>query len=471
MARSFDYFVVLAEMRTGSNLLEENINAFPGLACHGELFNPVFVGHHKQSEFMGLTMADRVADPLPFLDALRAQPQLSGFRLFHDHDPRILAACLSDPRCAKIVLTRNPLESYVSLKIAQATGQWRLTNVTRQKTAAAEFDADEFERHLVQLQGFQMDILHGLQTTGQTAFYIAYEDLQDIEVLNGLAQFLGEDARLDAPASKLKKQNPEPIEAKLANPEALVPGLARLDRFNLARTPNFEPRRGPAVPRFVAGAKAPLLFMPVPGGPTPAVLGWLAALDGVSRDELAQGFTQKTLGDWLRTRPGHCSFTVLRHPLARAYAAFCDNILSGRFGAIRAGLRRNYGLQLPDPDQRADYDTDGERADFLGFLRFLKGNLAGQSAMRVDGSWASQGAVLRGFCEFLVPARVLHEETLGPALSALAEAVGRPALPAPVVNPTEGLAALYDDEIEAASQAAYARDYQEFGFGPWGHAP
>ena len=31
----FDYFVVFAEMRTGSNFLEANINAFDGLTCHG----------------------------------------------------------------------------------------------------------------------------------------------------------------------------------------------------------------------------------------------------------------------------------------------------------------------------------------------------------------------------------------------------------------------------------------------------
>ncbi|WP_114966611.1 nodulation protein NodH [Alkalilacustris brevis] len=467
MQRRFDYFVILAEMRTGSNFLEENINAYPGLRCHGELFNPVFVGHHNQSDFMGLTLEDRVADPLPFLAALRVQPQLSGFRFFHDHDPRVLDACLPDPRCAKIILTRNPLDSYVSLKIAKATGQWRLTNVTRQKTAAAEFDPVEFERHMHQLQEFQLRILHGLQVSGQTAFYIAYEDLHDIDVLNGLARFLGEEAQLDAPASKLKKQNPEPIEAKLANPEALSEGIARLDRFDLARTPNFEPRRGPGVPGFIAAAKAPLLFMPVPGGPREALLEWMAALDGVQADDLQQDFTRKTLGGWLRAQPGHRSFTVLRHPVARAHATFCDNILSGRFAGIRAGLRRNYGLSLPEPDQRAGYDTAARRADFLGFLRFLKGNLAGQSAMRVDASWASQGAVLRGFCEVLVPDLVLREESLDAALGPLSEALDRPAPPAVVADPQPGLAELYDDEVEQAAQAAYQRDYTEFGFGPW----
>ena len=41
---AFEYFVVLAEMRTGSNLLESNLNAIDGIECHGELFNPFFIG-------------------------------------------------------------------------------------------------------------------------------------------------------------------------------------------------------------------------------------------------------------------------------------------------------------------------------------------------------------------------------------------------------------------------------------------
>lgn len=53
---------------------------------------------------------------------IKRQPALlGGFRYFHDHDPRVLDMILDDPGCAKIILTRNPLDSYVSWKIAQAT--------------------------------------------------------------------------------------------------------------------------------------------------------------------------------------------------------------------------------------------------------------------------------------------------------------------------------------------------------------
>ena len=196
MAR-FDYFVVFAEMRTGSNFLEANINMFDDLTCHGEAFNPHFIGYPDNANILGVTRAARDKDPWSVIDAIKAQDGLGGFRFFNDHDPRVTDIALTDPRCAKIILTRNPVESYVSWKIAAATGQWKLTNVTHAKSEKVSFDPHEFETHLEALQTFQVSLLNRLQRSGQAAFYVAYEDLQDVEVMNGLAQYLGCDARID----------------------------------------------------------------------------------------------------------------------------------------------------------------------------------------------------------------------------------------------------------------------------------
>ena len=123
MVSRFDSFVIFAEMRTGSNLLEAALNGIEGITCHGEAFNPHLIGFPDRETVLGVTLADRCADPMPLLARIKAAPGLNGFRYFHDHDPRVLAPVLADPRCAKIILTRNPLHSYVSLKIARATGQ------------------------------------------------------------------------------------------------------------------------------------------------------------------------------------------------------------------------------------------------------------------------------------------------------------------------------------------------------------
>lgn len=470
---SFDYFVVFAEMRTGSNFLEANLNALDGVACHGEAFNPHFAGYPNRTEVLGYTLETREADPAGLIEAVKAAPGLNGFRFFNDHDPRALEIALPDPRCAKIVLTRNPADSYVSWKIAQATGQWKLTNVKHARSDTVTFDAGEFEAHLEALQGFQVRLLNGLQRSGQAAFYVAYEDLQDVEVMNGLAAWLGVEARLEALDTKLKRQNPEPMEGKVTNFAGMEASLARLDRFNLTRTPNFEPRRGAAVPSYVAAPIAPLLFMPVFGGPTRPVRTWLAALDGGTPDALRGDFTQKTLRDWMRDHVGHRTFTVVRHPVARANAAYCDKLMTGgpgSFKEIRKTLRQVFKVALPGQTLDADYDAAAHREAFKGFLRFLKANLGGQTSVRVDPWWAQQVEVIRGMSAFAVPDLILREEQMGLGCAQLAAQIGRDAASPP---PTETdphrarLAEIYDTEIEAMVADIYQRDYLSFGFGPW----
>ena len=477
MARPFDHFVMFAEMRTGSNFLEANLNRLAGVTCHGEAFNPHFIGYPNRDEILGVTMAERDADPARLLHTIRDRtPGLGGFRYFHDHDPRVLDPVMTDPRCAKIVLTRNPADSYVSWKIAQATNQWKLTDVRRRKADTIHFDPAEFEAHLDALQAFQLRLMGALQRSGQTAFYVAYEDVQDIGVMNGLARFLGVEDRLDALDQTLKRQNPAPLEEKVANFDEMAQALARLDRFNLSRTPNFEPRRGPAVPGYVAAARAPLLYLPVRSGPEARVRAWLAALDGGDEAELQTQFTQKTLRQWKRRHPGHRSFTVIRHPVARVNAAFCDRILStgdGAFPEIRRILREKYKLPIPADAADASWDAAAHRTALLAFLDFLKANLAGQTQVRIDPAWATQSSLIEGMGQFALPDMVVREDEIEEWLPALAASAGvRTAPDAPEVTETGPvpLSAIHDAELEAKVAEVYQRDYLMFGFGPWAGA-
>lgn len=466
--KRFDSFVVFAEMRTGSNFLEANLNEVPGIVSHGELFNRHFIGRKGQMAQFGLSMADREADPAGFLRAMCAtSPGLPGFRFFHDHDPRVLAVVLPDKRCAKVILTRNPLDSYVSLKIAAETGQWLLKDAKHQKSARIRFDAAEFEQHLAAAQAFQVRLLNGLQVSGQTAFYIAYEDIGDVAVLNGLAAYLGRPAALDAPSRALKKQNPEAAADKVTNPEEMAAALACLDRFNLTRTPNFEPRRGAMMPSFTAAARAPLLYQPIRATGEARLLHWLAALQGGG--SLQGGFNPKSLRQWKRSHPGHLSFTMVRHPLARAHTAFCDYIISDAMPEVRATLKRTYKLPLPEPDQMKTYDLARHHDAFLAFLRLLKANLAGQTSMRIDAAWATQTAVIAGFSAAAQPDLILREDRLTTGLAYIAAELGLPCPPLPddPAKPLFTLAQIYDAEIEAAAAEALQRDYVGFGFGRW----
>jgi LPS sulfotransferase NodH len=474
MTGPFDYFVVFAEMRTGSNFLESNLNAFDGIECHGEAFNPHFIGYPNKTELLGLTRAERDEEPARLIGAIKGQSQgIGGFRFFHDHDPRVLDHALDDPRCAKIILTRNPVDSYVSWKIAQATGQWKLTNVKRRRDAPIAFDPGEFETHVARLQEFQVFLLNRLQATGQTAFYVAYEDLQSLDVMNGLARYLGCEARLEALDASLKPQNPEPLENKVSNFREMEQALAVRDPYNLTRTPNFEPRRGAAVPGFVSAARAPLLYMPIRSGPEAEVRAWLAALDQVGEETLPTKLNQKALRQWMRRKPGHRRFTVLRHPVARAHAAFCDKILikgPGCYRDIRRTLRNFHKLPIPGNLPDEGYDLAAHKAAFVAFLEFLKANLAGQTAIRVDAHWCTQAAAVEGMAQFGAPDMILREGEMPGYLAALARQVGYAKPPAPPkVDRQEpfGLADIYDDRIEALAQTVYQRDYVLFGFGAW----
>lgn len=454
---------MFAAMRTGSNFLEANLNALPGVTCHGEVFNPHFMGKKDATSLFGIDIAERERDPLRVLAEMRRQTDgLAGFRCFHDHDARVIAHVLADPACAKIVLTRNPLDSYVSLRIAQATDQWRLTNATKLKTAKVEFDAAGFEAHMAATQGFQIELMRALQTSGQTAFYIDYDDLNDLAVLNGLAAFLGVEGRLEELDPRLKKQNPEDAAEKVVNPEAMEAALARLDRFNLSRTPNFEPRRGPYIPGFIATAGAGLLYMPLRGGPEATVRHWMAA---AAPGGLVGDFTQKTLRQWKRQQGAHRGFTVLRHPLLRAYDGY-RRVVLGREGDLHRLLTRAYKLDLSEDPA----ETGAHRAGFLAFLRWLKLYLGGQTGQKIDARLASQSAVLHGFAQFQPPDLVLREDRLAEGLAFLASDLGLGAA-APVPQEDAALAAdlarIHDREIEEAARDAYQRDYQGFGFGRW----
>jgi LPS sulfotransferase NodH len=465
MPGAFDFFVILGDMRTGSNLLEESVDAYEGLRCHGELFNPLFAGHEGQESLFGMSLEERDRDPLAMIARMKeATEGTGGFRLFPGHDPRVLEHCLAEPRCAKVILARNPVDSYVSLKIARKTGQWWLGDLATARTATVRFDPQEFDGYLQRLQGFYGHVRRALQTSGQTAFHIHYEDLGDASALDGLASWLG----AVGPAAHTRKgrvQNPVSLDAKVENFAEMEASLGRADAFDLYRIPDLEPRRGPNVPGWLASEALNLLYMPLAGGPTDRIAAWLEAAGGAAP---VSGWTRKSLRRWLHDTPGHRSFTVVTHPLQRAHDVFCEKIVPtgpGTFLEIRNVLRNRYGVDLPEEGQEIGNDLRRLRSAFLGFLRFLKGNLAGQTSVRVPAAWSSQTVLVRALAEVAAPDMILRAETVHEDIARLKPGLCLP-LPMSDDSPT-GLGAIHDAELEEAARAAYPRDYLAFGYGDW----
>ncbi len=460
----FSSFVIFAEMRTGSNFLEANLNAIPGVKCHGEAFNPYFIGGEGKQEMLGVTIEQRGADPRSLLQAMKAQtPGLSGFRYFNDHDPRVFDIVVDDPAVAKVILTRNHLESFISWKIAMESDQWWLANTKHLKTVRPRFELDQFERRLEHLQHFQRRLLHRLQATGQTAFYIDYEDILDIDVLNGLAGFLGVEGRLKALDFRFKKQNPEAIEDKVSNPAEMREGLKKIDFFALDHTPNFEPRRAGTVAQYLASEVKPLLFLPVKSAPEARIRKWLNAMGPVTT-----GMDRQSLRRWREAHPGQRSFTVIRHPLARAHAAFADFIEREWMPELRPYLKRVHKYQLPGKGK--GYASAAEyREGLLVFLDMIKHILNGRTELKVPPQLATQGAILQGFAGVQGPDVILREERLAAGVAFLTAEIGQELPPLPEAGDAEpfALQGIYGPDLEAAARGAYWRDYAAYGFADW----
>ena len=487
MTSKFKYFVLLGNMRTGSNLFEQNIRLYPEFSCHGELFNPNFIGYPTVQEQYGTSMSEREKKPQNLLTRMlqNENDTLPGFRLFGDHDRRILHDCLVDPDCAKIVLTRNPLESYVSHAIALATDQWKLTDVSKRKKAKITFDIVAFKSYLNKIQGFLVDIKNGLQLSGQTAFYLNYEDLNNVEVFNGLAAYLGGAEPRKELDSKIIRQNPEGMQEKVNNYSEMMTQVAELDLLGTQAVPVLEVVRNPASKSFSAGKKFPVLFMPMHKAEFPEVAEWLSKHEKQisNNDEIALEMNQKQLGVWLNSHPMRQSMTIVTHPVERAYNAFYRHIFctgDDLFPWIRNTLENHYNVTLPDKKlavspnrsvlENSGYSVNHHRQAFVKFLKFVKGNLQGLTRARIDQSWASQNAILQGYCRLVFADKIIHKGDLAAALRDIEDKLGvKPIALSSAQASTHcfDLSEIYCTEIEEIARSTYARDYQMFGFGNW----
>jgi hypothetical protein len=465
----FEFFAIVAGMRTGSNLLEELLAGHPQITCHGELFNPHFVGVPGKSEALGISREARDQDPIRLLDAVRrAHSGIAGFRVFDGHDDRALEMVLRDVRCAKIILSRNPLDSYLSLKIARSTGQWWLGNLASAKTEKVRFDPAEFGEFLGGVGSFRHRVRRVLQETGQAAYHIDYDDLRAPEVIGGLFAFLGCDAAPVPSRTRSKAQNPRPAVEKVTNPTTLRTALSRIDPFDADRGPDFEAVRGAGVPRYRVAADAPVLFTPVGSVACAEVDGWLTNLSDGRPPK--SGLSQRELRAWMRDRPGHRRLAVVEHPASRIHEVFSKAILPPdrpEFGEVRDILVRHHAVPLPDDPRDPGYDGKAHREAFLGFLRFVRGNLGGQTGLRPHPAWSSQSVVLAGICRFAIPDVVMRKETLATELGRISKDLGlrkaSPGKPDPGFAPV-ALVDMMDGDIAEAVRAAYRRDFVQFGY-------
>lgn len=494
---AYRYFTILGAMRTGSNLLQRTLDQLPSINCYGELFNPAFINTPKNEPDFGLTCAERDADPTALIDAMIARGRkdtLSGFRLFDGHDVHVTSSVLEDRSAAKIILRRNPLDSFVSLKIAQETDQWLLMKQRARRSTQIHFDIAQYREYLAQTEDFYARILRSMKVSGQTPFSIDYTELGDVTVINGLAEWLGSPDRLEGIEQTIQRQNPGPLEEKVVNYGEMIDLLRNEGGVHRTGEGTRSDRAGGL--RFMHTIqRAPILYAAIPGGPNAPVLRWLHGVEGGDPqrpdfDKLMQGTppfgapqNRKALTDWLQTHPSHVCFTSVRHPVVRAYDVFMNRIFNNSdddaFPRIRSYAQDRFAMHLPTQDfedrealARVGYTLEQHRAGFMAFLDFVRANLAGRTPMRSDALWAPQYEFVEGFSSAVTLNLILREEDLIAGAAYLRKRfdladVRNAVLRDPHLDHLFAIEDVWSPQVEAQCRGIYGRDYLQFGFKDW----
>jgi hypothetical protein len=236
-------FVLLASMRTGSNLLNSYLNQYDGLVCHGEAFNPTFVG--LEPEYLaqlGMQRSDmklRDADPLGFLDKIMdVDAKAVGLHMFPGHNRQVLNLLLEDSSVKKLCLRRSHFQAFVSLQIAKKTDVWRVSQRYPTKELPLDvrrmvFDPLEFEKYRNQVEGFWNGVQKVIHRPGQSFMPVWYSHLNNLKTINGIVEFLGLPERKAGLKRELEKQNPEPLKDIVENYNEMVQYAERVGLSHL----------------------------------------------------------------------------------------------------------------------------------------------------------------------------------------------------------------------------------------------
>lgn len=472
---AFTYFTIFGAMRTGSNLLEHSLNQYESLAGQGELYNPHFIGKPERREFLAIPLAERNTDPVGLLHKLiSATPEtIPGFRIFDNHDRRVIDFAARDPNCAKIILTRAPIDSFISLEIAQATGQWMLMKDENRRVAKMRFDPQKYEAYLAKRKAHYSFIRRAAQEAGQPVFEIDYNDLSEISVLNGAARFIGTtEVKTNLP-DKIRRQNPPAWEDKVENVEELH-AYAAGDGITAPEVdPEPQPKFG-ALGEMVASKTFDAIYAPIPGagmGEFRKVLTEAAVAAGDADARLATGMKDKHLTR--RRWRGAFIFSFVRHPAERLHDIFIRRIARAEGDAytmVQMMMARDY--RGPGPGEMTS-SPDALLAGFDAFISFVESNLGGRTALRIDPAWTPQSTLLAAYARETPMDFVGRVEHLDDDLQFVLSRMKAP--PMELTMKLKASLARVEDEMPKAAwltrdretriRKIFERDYDRLGYG------
>lgn len=231
-----------ASVRTGSNYLESILNQFPHVVCHGEIFNKDFVGLHKDwHEKIGLGREDLEKRDADVESVYRrviegdAEYTIPGFRLFALHNDWVFHTSLHDTAVKKIILKRDTLASYISMKQAAESNCWRINPQSQEQLVKSRekyavkihFDAADFDNFRKFVASFYGRIENALNESNQTPLMLWYRELGSDAANQKLAEFLGTTAPTLDRSKTTVQQSTASLENRVSNPEELKAFIER----------------------------------------------------------------------------------------------------------------------------------------------------------------------------------------------------------------------------------------------------
>jgi hypothetical protein len=142
------------------------------------------------------------------------------------------ARLLYDPGVAKVVLSRNLLEAYISLETARETGVWLTTEAAKAPPRPVKVEINKLVTFALRQSLYYNDVQTVLHQTGQRYLQVDYNEIKDLAKLNEIARFVGSEHQFDAVTEPIRKQNPGSLEERILDFPKL---LEELKRRQLAR--------------------------------------------------------------------------------------------------------------------------------------------------------------------------------------------------------------------------------------------
>ena len=226
---------------------------------------------------------------------------------------------------------------------------------------------------------------------------------------------------------------------------------------------------------FIASPKFKFVYLSIPKAGCTSVKNWIYRLENghylnepldihkVERSHLVHFDTNRS--QVYEAFRSSFVFTLVRHPLKRAYSLFTEKILQQSqyaFGGVRRKLKDQYGASLQIGG------LDECQSDFLAFLNFIRDTQRSKVDFRLDWHWIPQTAIVRDALKHRTIDFIGRVETMDLDMQFVMDRTGATAIRFPRFNESPKVKYSYDDiltgRIGDIGRLIYEKHLENFAY-------